>query len=145
MARAGVAGLFSLARICSRNVPRWPATRAWFSAALVVAGLTFAGACRADPIKGEATFSASGGFARLVFKLAEDVPSEVTTAGSILVIRFGQPEDIPIDRCAQGERQHHDRGRTGVHRSAARDLDRPAAEPSSRGGSRTGRTCARGG
>src|SRR3954465_15863243 len=100
MARAGVAGLFSLARICSRNVPRWPATRAWFSAALVVAGLTFAGACRADPIKGEATFSASGGFARLVFKLAEDVPSEVTTAGSILVIRFGQPVDIPIDRWA---------------------------------------------
>src|SRR4051812_10934219 len=100
MARAGVAGLFSLARICLRNVPRWPATRAWLSAALVLAGLTFAGACRADPIKGEATFSASGGFARLVFKLAEDVPSEVTTAGSILVIRFGQPVDIPIDRWA---------------------------------------------
>jgi hypothetical protein len=46
------------------------------------------GACRADPVKGEATFSATGGFARLVLKLADDVDSEVVTAGSIIVIRF---------------------------------------------------------
>jgi len=55
------------------------------------------GVCHADPIKGEATFSASGGFARLVLKLAEDVDSEVTTAGSIIVIRFKRPVDIPVD------------------------------------------------
>jgi tetratricopeptide (TPR) repeat protein len=57
----------------------------------------FGGACHADPIKGEATFSASGGFARLVLKLAEDVDSEVTAAGSIIVIRFKRPVDIPVD------------------------------------------------
>jgi tetratricopeptide (TPR) repeat protein len=55
------------------------------------------GVCHADPIKGEATFSASGGFARLVLKLAEDVDSEVTAAGSIIVIRFKRPVDIPVD------------------------------------------------
>jgi tetratricopeptide (TPR) repeat protein len=60
--------------------------------------MTLSGACRADPIKGEATFVAANGYARLVLKLAEDVESEVSTAGSILVIRFKRPVDIPVDR-----------------------------------------------
>ena len=71
----------------------------WLATALVLIGVSFSGACRAaDSVKGEATFSASGGYARLILKLARDVPSDVTTAGSILVIRFAQPVDIPVDR-----------------------------------------------
>jgi tetratricopeptide (TPR) repeat protein len=61
----------------------------------------FSGACRADPVKGEATFTVTGGYARLVLKLADDVPSEVTTAGSILMIRFKRPVDIPTDKLAE--------------------------------------------
>jgi outer membrane biosynthesis protein TonB len=58
--------------------------------------------CRAaDPIRGEASFSAASGYARLVFKLAEDVESEVVTAGSIVIIRFKRPVDIPIDKLAE--------------------------------------------
>ena len=56
------------------------------------------GARGADAVKGEATFSASGGYARLVLKLAEDVNSEVVTAGSIIVVRFARPVDIPVDQ-----------------------------------------------
>lgn len=56
----------------------------------------------ADAIRGEATFSAGGGFARLVIKLGEDVPSEVTTAGSILIIRFDRAVDVPVDRVPEG-------------------------------------------
>ncbi|TWB53744.1 hypothetical protein FBZ94_10824 [Bradyrhizobium sacchari] len=56
----------------------------------------------ADAVRGEATFSAGGGFARLVIKLGEDVPSEVTTAGSILIIRFDRPVDVPVDRVPEG-------------------------------------------
>ncbi|SHH67796.1 hypothetical protein SAMN05443248_5652 [Bradyrhizobium erythrophlei] len=67
-------------------------------AGLVLVGLTTPGICQTEAVKGEATFSAAGGYARLVLKLAEDVDSEVTTAGSILVIRFKRPVDIPIDR-----------------------------------------------
>jgi tetratricopeptide (TPR) repeat protein len=67
-------------------------------AGLILTGLTFSGACRAEPVKGDATFSAAGGYARLVLKLAEDVGSEVTTAGSIIVIRFKRPVDIPVDK-----------------------------------------------
>jgi hypothetical protein len=64
----------------------------------VIAGGRSSGGCQAEPVRGETTFSAAGGYARLVLKLAEDVESEVTTAGSILVIRFKRPVDIPIDR-----------------------------------------------
>jgi tetratricopeptide (TPR) repeat protein len=67
-------------------------------AALVVIGLTSPAACQSDPVRGEATFVAANGYARLVLKLAKDVESEVVTAGSIVVIRFKQPVDIPIDK-----------------------------------------------
>lgn len=67
----------------------------------LLAGLAFPQAALADdPVRGEATFSASGGYARLMLKLAEDVESDVTTAGSIIVIRFKRPVDIPVDKLA---------------------------------------------
>ena len=47
----------------------------------LLAGLPFPQAALADdPVKGEATFSAASGYARLMLKLAEDVESDVTTA-----------------------------------------------------------------
>src|SRR5690242_14045305 len=66
---------------------------------LLLAGLVVAQPCRAeDPVRGEATFSSGGGFARLVLKLAEDVESDVSTAGSIIIIHFKRPVDIPVDK-----------------------------------------------
>ena len=58
----------------------------------------FSGACQAQPVKGEATFSAADGYARLVLKLDEDVDSDVSVAGSIVVIRFKRPVDITVDK-----------------------------------------------
>ena len=95
MKRTAAAGFWLLGRACARTARRCLPSA--LAAALLVIGLTFSGACRADPVKGEATFSAADGYARLVLKLAEDVESEVTTAGSIVVIRFKRPVDIPID------------------------------------------------
>ncbi|WP_074815746.1 MULTISPECIES: hypothetical protein [Bradyrhizobium] len=93
MGRRAAAGVSLLGRALARTarhclvlVPLW-------------AGLTFPQAALADdPVKGEATFSASGGYARLMLKLAEDVDSDVTTAGSIIVIRFKRPVDVPVDK-----------------------------------------------
>jgi tetratricopeptide (TPR) repeat protein len=66
---------------------------------LALVGLTIASPGLAqDLVRGEATFSSSGGYARLVLKLAEDVESDVITAGSIIVIRFKRPVDIPVDK-----------------------------------------------
>jgi tetratricopeptide (TPR) repeat protein len=56
------------------------------------------GAGQAQAVKGEAAFSAGGGFARLVLKFSDDVGTEVTTAGSIIVIRFDRPVDISMDK-----------------------------------------------
>jgi tetratricopeptide (TPR) repeat protein len=58
----------------------------------------FSGACQAQPVRGEASFSAAGGYARLVLKLDEDVDSDVSVAGSIVVIRFRRPVDINVDK-----------------------------------------------
>src|SRR6476620_2202078 len=69
------------------------------AAIVLLAGLVVSQPCRADdPVRGEATFTSGGGFARLVLKLAEDVESEVSTAGSIIIIHFKRPVDIPVDK-----------------------------------------------
>lgn len=93
MGQRAAAGTGSLGRALAR------AARFCLSIGVLLGCLAFAQTCRADdPVKGEATFSAGGGFARLVLKLAEDVESEVMTAGSIIIIRFKRPVDIPVDK-----------------------------------------------
>src|SRR6202022_711269 len=101
MKRTAAAGFWSLGLACARMARHCLGRPSALAAALLLIGLTFSGACQADPVKGEATFSAADGYARLVLKLAEDVGSEVTTAGSIIVIRFKRPVDIPIDTLSE--------------------------------------------
>ncbi|MGJ5181357.1 tetratricopeptide repeat protein [Bradyrhizobium oligotrophicum] len=55
-------------------------------------------AAGAASVPGEASLSAQNGYARLVLKFAEDVGVDVTTAGSILLVRFDRPANVPIDR-----------------------------------------------
>ena len=98
MARTAAARFWSQVRACARTVRRCLGGPSWLAAGLVLIGSTLSGACQAEPVKGEATLTVAGGFARLVFKLAEDVESEVDTAGTILVIKFKRPINIPIDR-----------------------------------------------
>lgn len=88
-------------------------------AACLLVGLG-APARAADVVRGEATFSAGGGFARLVIKLGEDVPSEVTTAGSILIIRFDRAVDVPVDRVPEGAPDYVNSARRDPDGSAIR-------------------------
>jgi tetratricopeptide (TPR) repeat protein len=67
------------------------------AAVLVAAVLLPSQSARAQAVKGEASLAVSGGYARLVLKLAEDVESEVAMAGTILVVRFKRPIDISVD------------------------------------------------
>src|SRR4051794_12545103 len=71
----------------------WPAT---IAAGVVVAVALACGAKAAEPVKGEATLSAGGGYARLLLKLDEDVESDVSVAGTIMIIRFKRPVDISV-------------------------------------------------
>src|SRR5882762_9489249 len=103
MARTAAARFWSQVRACARMVRRCFGGLSfggpsWLAAALILTGSTLSGVCQAQPVKGEATLTVVGGYARLVLKLADDVESEVTTAGTILVIKFRRPIDIPIDR-----------------------------------------------
>jgi tetratricopeptide (TPR) repeat protein len=70
---------------------------------MLAAGLMLAGAAspalsQADAVKGEATLTAAGGYARLTIKLADDVDSQVTAAGSIVVIRFKRAVSIAVGK-----------------------------------------------
>src|SRR6185295_16940212 len=94
MARTAAADDWSQARACARLAGR--CFGAFLGLFLLIS--MFAGTCQAQPVKGEATFSAAGGYARLVLKLDEDVDSDVSVAGSIVVIRFKRPVDINVDR-----------------------------------------------
>ncbi|RXH31708.1 hypothetical protein XH99_10745 [Bradyrhizobium nanningense] len=100
MAREAAAGFVSRARAFVPGLSRHVRNAGALAVCLLI-GLG-APARAADPVRGEATFSAGGGFARLVIKLGEDVPSEVATAGSILIIRFDRPVDVPVDRVPEG-------------------------------------------
>jgi tetratricopeptide (TPR) repeat protein len=95
------AGFSWLLRASARGVWCWLDVASCLAAILILIGSTASGRCETDPVKGEATFSAAGGYARLVLKLADEVDSEVTVAGSILVIRFKQPVEIPVDEIAE--------------------------------------------
>jgi tetratricopeptide (TPR) repeat protein len=96
MARMAAALFWSRVRACA------PAIRhGLLGAALGLAAMMMPGRAQAaEPVKAEAVFSSGGGFARLVVKFAEDVGSEVVTAGSIIVIRFERPVDVSVDKVA---------------------------------------------
>src|SRR3954469_3768489 len=97
MARTAAAGSWSLGRAGARTPRRGLGAPSSLAAGLILIALMFAGAAQAEPVKGEASFSAAGGYARLVLKLAEDVDTEVIAAGSILVVRFKRAVDLPVD------------------------------------------------
>jgi predicted negative regulator of RcsB-dependent stress response len=55
-------------------------------------------AAAAEPIKGEVNVSTTGGYARLVIRMTEEVEANVRLSGGIIVISFKQPVSIPLDR-----------------------------------------------
>jgi tetratricopeptide (TPR) repeat protein len=94
MVRSADVGLWSQARARARA-----GLRAVLGALAATAiGLAAPGVARAEPVKGEASLQSANGYARLVLKFTEDVGTEVTTAGSILLVKFDHPANIPIDR-----------------------------------------------
>ena len=100
MAPRVAAGFWSLGRACARIARCWPGPAAWLAGGLILLAAAAPARSQADPVKGEATLSVAGGFARLVIKLADDVDSQVTAAGTIVVIRFRRPVAIPVGRLA---------------------------------------------
>ncbi|GAB1716669.1 MAG: tetratricopeptide TPR_4 protein [Nitrobacter sp.] len=82
--------------------------------------IVFPDASRAQAVRGEASLVAANGFARLVLKLDDDVDSEVTMAGTILVIRFKRPVDIPVDKLSDAAPDYVGSARSDPDGSAIR-------------------------
>ncbi|CAM5347524.1 Tetratricopeptide repeat protein OS=Afipia felis OX=1035 GN=NCTC12722_01526 PE=4 SV=1 [Afipia felis] len=76
--------------------------RAWLRAALpavlMLAALAWPGRAFADPVQGEATLTQEAGYARLLLRFAEEVPTEVSMAGAIMIVRFARPVDMSVDQ-----------------------------------------------
>lgn len=89
--------VWSDARRVARLAALWLAV-CWVA---LLALLPQAALAQAAPVRGEASFSASGGYGRLVFRLAQDVDSDVSIAGLIVVVRFKRPVDIMIDKLTE--------------------------------------------
>ncbi|HET7678988.1 MAG TPA: tetratricopeptide repeat protein [Xanthobacteraceae bacterium] len=77
----------------------------WLGALAMLALVILAPARAAaeGPVKGEISVAvAEEGYARLVFRLAEEVESEVRIANGIVIVAFKRPVDIAVDRVAAG-------------------------------------------
>lgn len=74
--------------------------QAWLAAFLILFASAPPVLCQTDALKGEATLSTTDGYARLLLTMADDVDVDVSTAGTILVISFKRPVDIPVDDLA---------------------------------------------
>lgn len=122
MAREAAAGFVSRARASALGLSRHVRKAHVLAGCLLISLVISLGAPAraADAVRGEASFSAGGGFARLVIKLGEDVPSEVTTAGSILIIRFDRPVDVPVERVPEGAPDYVNSARRDPDGSAIR-------------------------
>ena len=72
-------------------------TAAFVLSSLISSFLLFSPA-HAQAVKGEATLTEPGKFARLVLKFEESVPTEAVIAGAILVIRFKNPVNMAVDQ-----------------------------------------------
>jgi hypothetical protein len=89
----------AVARAARRRVRLRPLVAAFMLA--LIPQLVLAEPAQLDPVRGDANFSEGGGFARLVIKFAGDVTTDVTSAGSIVVIHFERPVAITADRLAE--------------------------------------------
>ncbi len=90
--RDTVVGLAKAAR-------KWRAAGARYTLLVVLALLLATPApARAEPVKGDASLTTPGAYARLLLQFSEEMPTEVTVAGTILVVRFAKPVEMPVEK-----------------------------------------------
>ena len=82
----------------ARRTLRHAAIRVLLPAALFLLASALPQPAAAQSVKGEVSATVENGFARLVFTLAEDVEPQVKVANGIIVITFGRPVDVAVER-----------------------------------------------
>ncbi len=120
MARGGSSESWSCARTLASALTRAFARSRRAVVAAVVLGSAFAAPATAQVIKGDATISKPGDYARLVIKLQRQVEAEVRTSGMIVVVRFVGPIDVNVDKLWEGAPDFVSSARTDPDGSAIR-------------------------
>jgi tetratricopeptide (TPR) repeat protein len=101
------------------------------AAALLGALLLFASAtsapAAAPPVKAEVSVAVADGFARLAFRFAEEIESQVKLSNGVVVITFKRPVNISIDRLSSGASDYigvarRDPDGTGIRIALSRKL-----------------------
>ena len=82
----------------ARRTLRHAAIRVLLPAALFLLASALPQPVAAQSVKGEVSATVENGFARLVFTIAEDVEPQVKVANGIIVITFGRPVDVAVER-----------------------------------------------
>jgi predicted negative regulator of RcsB-dependent stress response len=90
------------------------------SSAVLVAGLLGLQPASAQSVKGDATLTKPGDYARLVVKLQRQVEAEVRTSGMIVVIKFVRPIDVNVDKLWEGAPEFVNSARVDPDGSALR-------------------------
>src|SRR5688572_4785218 len=88
--------------------------------ALAVSVCAIVAPATAQAVKGAATLTKSGDYARLVIKLQRQVEAEVRTSGLIVVIKFIRPVEINVDKLWEGAPEFVGSARTDPDGSAIR-------------------------
>ena len=70
-------------------------------ALLIALPLGLACPAAAQPLKGEVSTTIENGYARLLFKFADEIEAQVRLANNVLTINFPRPVDVSIERIAQ--------------------------------------------
>src|SRR3569623_634096 len=96
---AGQAALESIRkqRAFGRLVRARALMRAAFFFVFVAAVLAWPGRALADPVTSAATLTQENGYALLLLRFAEEMPTEVTMSVSSMAIRFAKPVDMSVD------------------------------------------------
>ncbi|MBN9048326.1 MAG: tetratricopeptide repeat protein [Rhizobiales bacterium] len=59
-----------------------------------------------EPVKGEVSVTTAGGYARIVFRMAEPLDAQVRLSGNILILTFSKPIVVPIEGLSAGARDY---------------------------------------
>ncbi len=91
----------TIAKIWRRHRPLiWPVGAVLFAIALLTFALAAPQPAAAELLKATVTANVAGGYARIIFDMADYNNASVRREGSVLIISFATPLDVSVDRLA---------------------------------------------
>jgi hypothetical protein len=93
--RRSVGGVGSVMMACGRTIQNLLAA---FGLCALAAGVVAPALAQNDAVRASIKIETSGGYGRFVFTFSDDVDASVHTTGDVLIVNFGKPVIMPVDR-----------------------------------------------